>query len=82
MGVNVSNKEPTICINDIIKQYNQEHGTRLAELPVAMLLARTVSCMENMIHDFQMNGREGFLRKYYKWWLHRYETNDDGDDAS
>lgn len=75
MGVNVSNKEPTICINDIIKQYNKEHGTHLAELPLEMLLARTVTCMESLIADFQMNGKEGFLRKYYKWWLHRYQRD-------
>ncbi|XP_031554361.1 biotin--protein ligase-like [Actinia tenebrosa] len=70
MGVNVSNKEPTICINDVIKQYNEENNTHLAELSLEMLLARTVTCMENLIVDFQKHGKEGFLRKYYKWWLH------------
>jgi biotin--protein ligase len=71
MGVNLSNNEPTICINEIIKQYNEQHGTDLAQLPLAVLLARTITCMEELIDDFQRNGKEGFLAKYYKWWLHR-----------
>lgn len=70
MGVNLSNQEPTICINDIIKQYNQANNTELAPLQLEILLARTINCMEDLIDDFQVNGKDSFLTKYYNHWMH------------
>lgn len=69
-GFNVSNTNPTICINDIIKLYNKEHSTSLPMLTKEKLLARTVNLIEEFIKDFQLNGRTGFCKKYYQRWLH------------
>lgn len=69
-GFNVSNTNPTICINDIIKLYNKEHNSSLPILTKEKLLARTVNLIEEFIKDFQLNGRTGFCKKYYQRWLH------------
>ncbi|XP_067897254.1 biotin--protein ligase isoform X2 [Heterodontus francisci] len=69
-GFNVSNSNPTICINDIIQQHNKEHGTYLQPLRIDQLLARTVTILENLISIFQIKGPNGVLPLYYKRWVH------------
>ncbi|XP_065924354.1 biotin--protein ligase isoform X2 [Magallana gigas] len=83
-GFNVSNTNPTICINDIIKQYNKEHSTSLPMLTKEKLLARTVNLIEEFIKDFQLNGRTGFCKKYYQRWLHgnhQVQLDTEGDQV-
>ncbi|EDO41056.1 predicted protein, partial [Nematostella vectensis] len=70
MGINISNSEPTTCINDIIREYNTSHNTILSPICLEMVLARTVNCMEKLISEFQEHGKGPFLEKYYKRWLH------------
>ncbi|XP_078088885.1 biotin--protein ligase isoform X2 [Mustelus asterias] len=69
-GFNVSNSNPTICINDIIQQHNKEHGTDLQPLQIDLLTARTVTILENLISIFQNKGPNGVLPLYYKRWVH------------
>ncbi|XP_049606377.1 biotin--protein ligase isoform X1 [Syngnathus scovelli] len=69
-GFNVSNSNPTVCINDLIQQYNIEHNCKLQALNCAQLIARTVSCLEAFIEGFQRHGAEAILPVYYKRWLH------------
>ncbi|GCC25424.1 biotin--protein ligase isoform X1 [Chiloscyllium punctatum] len=69
-GFNVSNSNPTICINDIIQQHNKENGTDLQTLRIDLLIARTVTIFENLISIFQDKGPNGVLPLYYKRWLH------------
>ncbi|XP_060689761.1 biotin--protein ligase isoform X2 [Hemiscyllium ocellatum] len=69
-GFNVSNSNPTICINDIIRQHNKENGTDLQTLRIDLLIARTVTIFENLISIFQDKGPNGVLPLYYKRWLH------------
>ena len=71
-GVNVSNSQPTICINDVIHQHNCEQGLNLKPLTVSELLARTVSTFEACVTQFQDKGHLDFCQLYYKYWLHRY----------
>lgn len=70
-GVNVTNSNPTICINDLIQQYNIQHNCSLQQLSCAQLIARTVSCLEALISRFQQGGPGTILPTYYKRWLHR-----------
>ncbi|XP_077402870.1 biotin--protein ligase isoform X2 [Vanacampus margaritifer] len=70
-GFNVSNSNPTVCVNDIIQQYNIQHNCNLEPLSCAQLIARTVSCLEALIDRFQHGGAEEILPLYYKRWLHR-----------
>ena len=72
MGINISNTEPTISVNEIISQYNSDRGTDLKQLTMEEMLARTVNKIEALIEDFQENGSAPFLKKYCNRWLHRY----------
>uniref|UniRef100_UPI00398F5370 biotin--protein ligase isoform X2 n=1 Tax=Pristiophorus japonicus TaxID=55135 RepID=UPI00398F5370 len=69
-GFNVSNSNPTICINNIIQQHNKEHGTYLQPLRIDQLIARTVTILENLMSIFQSKGPNGVLPLYYKRWVH------------
>ncbi|XP_070568103.1 biotin--protein ligase-like isoform X1 [Ptychodera flava] len=69
-GFNVNNSDPTICINDIIQQYNREHGTDLAKLTVEEQIARTITQMEFLLDDFILRGKDPFRERYYQRWLH------------
>lgn len=72
MGINITNSEPTISINEIIAGYNKDHKMNLELLTIEGTLARTINKVEELIDDFQENGSESFLKKYYNRWLHRF----------
>ncbi|CAH1228588.1 HLCS [Branchiostoma lanceolatum] len=69
-GFNVSNSNPTICINDLVKQHNKLHDTDLPEFTTEELIARAVTTMEDLVQEFQDNGSDNFLQRYYSRWLH------------
>ncbi|NWU91050.1 BPL1 ligase, partial [Upupa epops] len=69
-GFNVNNSNPTICINDLITQFNKEEGTKLKLLTADCLIARTVTVLERLIDIFQEKGPNGVLPRYYKYWIH------------
>lgn len=71
-GVNVSNSQPTICVNDIIQLHNAERGSNLTTLSTSQVLATAVSAMETTLTQFQKKGHLDFCQQYYKYWLHRY----------
>ena len=72
-GVNVDNSDPTICVNDVIRQYNSEQqgGGGLAELATEEVIARTVTRLEQLIQEVQSHGIQAFTAPYYQRWLHR-----------
>ncbi|KAG5843875.1 hypothetical protein ANANG_G00155530 [Anguilla anguilla] len=69
-GFNVSNSNPTICINDLVVQHNRERGTALEPLSTDQLIARTVTTLEQLISAFQEQGPQAVLPLYYKRWVH------------
>ncbi|XP_059866307.1 biotin--protein ligase [Delphinus delphis] len=69
-GFNVTNSNPTICINDLITEYNKQHGAELKPLRADYLIARSVTVLEKLIDTFQDEGPNGVLPLYYKYWLH------------
>ncbi|KAG7483610.1 hypothetical protein MATL_G00040190 [Megalops atlanticus] len=69
-GFNVSNSNPTICINDLVVQHNKEWGSSLEPLSTAQLIARTVTILEQLISAFQERGPQAVLPLYYKRWVH------------
>ncbi|KAK7047991.1 hypothetical protein SK128_020642 [Halocaridina rubra] len=73
-GVNLSNSNPTYCINDAIRQHNRENGTRLAEIEREVFVARTFNAFERLLDDFQRDGPPAVLSKYYRYWLHSGAT--------
>ncbi|XP_037403434.1 biotin--protein ligase isoform X2 [Pygocentrus nattereri] len=69
-GYNVSNSNPTICINDLVVQQNWERGGSLKPLSSAQLIARSVTLLEQLIFQFQQQGPQAVLPLYYKRWVH------------
>ncbi|XP_040908103.1 biotin--protein ligase [Toxotes jaculatrix] len=84
-GFNVTNSNPTVCINDLIQQYNMQHNCSLQPLCCAQLIARTVTCLEALISSFQLGGPDAVLPTYYKRWLHSgtqvHLWSEDGPEA-
>ena len=74
IGVNVSNANPTTCINDVIKLYNRDHeSSPLRPLSTEVVIARSVTRFEQLIGEINRskNGCDAFLERYYKKWIHR-----------
>uniref|UniRef100_F6UEY9 Holocarboxylase synthetase n=1 Tax=Ornithorhynchus anatinus TaxID=9258 RepID=F6UEY9_ORNAN len=69
-GVNVSNSNPTVCINDLIEEHNRKHAGGLPPLHADALIARTLTALEGLLDAFQARGPDGVLPLYYKYWLH------------
>ncbi|XP_058920036.1 biotin--protein ligase [Kogia breviceps] len=69
-GFNVTNSNPTICINDLITEYNKQQGAELKPLRADCLIARSVTVLEKLIDTFQDEGPNGVLPLYYRYWLH------------
>ncbi|KAK4319414.1 hypothetical protein Pmani_009649 [Petrolisthes manimaculis] len=73
-GVNLSNSNPTVCINDAVRQHNLDHNTSLPELDRETFLARVFNALENLIDTFQSKGPGAVQPLYYKYWLHSNAT--------
>lgn len=69
-GINLSNSNPTYCINDAVRQHNKEHKTSLPEIDRETFLARIFNHFEGLIDTFQKDGPEAVCPIYYKYWLH------------
>ncbi|XP_012495552.1 PREDICTED: biotin--protein ligase isoform X1 [Propithecus coquereli] len=69
-GFNVTNSNPTICINDLVAEYNKQHKAELKPLRADYLIARAVTTLEKLIDTFQDQGPSGVLPLYYKYWVH------------
>ncbi|KAL0818969.1 hypothetical protein ABMA28_008261 [Loxostege sticticalis] len=70
-GVNISNNQPTTCVNDIIAEHNRKHGTSLAPMSVERFLARYCSQLERTLDYMATDGGiQAFLEQYYQYWLH------------
>lgn len=67
-GINLSNAEPTVSINDIISDYNPSAPRLSAEDVLAGILVK----FEVYYNEFCEKGMgTWFLDKYYQRWLHR-----------
>ncbi|XP_060765133.1 biotin--protein ligase isoform X2 [Neoarius graeffei] len=69
-GFNVSNSNPTICINDLVARHNHERGSKLSPLSSAQLIGRSVTLLEQLVSEFQLHGPQAVLPIYYKRWVH------------
>ncbi|XP_075710715.1 biotin--protein ligase isoform X2 [Rhinoderma darwinii] len=69
-GFNVTNSNPTICINDLIYEHNKRYKINIDPLRVDTLIARSATALERLIHVFQEEGPNGILPTYYKYWVH------------
>ncbi|XP_026332395.1 biotin--protein ligase [Hyposmocoma kahamanoa] len=70
-AVNISNKVPTTCVNDIIAEHNAKHGTKLAPMSIEKFLARYCSQLELVLEYMtEDDGIDAFREQYYQYWLH------------
>ncbi|XP_023706545.1 uncharacterized protein LOC111863940 isoform X3 [Cryptotermes secundus] len=73
VGVNLDNKNPTTCINEMIVQLNSMASApseKLAPLSCEKLLAVTFTQLESLLNSIQMGHIQQILQLYYSYWLH------------
>jgi biotin-(acetyl-CoA carboxylase) ligase len=74
VGVNLNNKNPTTCINEMIAQINSMASVpseKLAPLFREKLLAVTFTQLESLLDAIQNGHIQQILQLYYSYWLHR-----------
>ncbi|XP_050314465.1 biotin--protein ligase isoform X2 [Anthonomus grandis grandis] len=69
-GVNLSNSLPTTCINDIIKNVNQQKNSGIPEISHEMFFAQVFNETEKLIDRMQVGNFDYFYDYYYEYWLH------------
>ena len=68
----MTNKDPTVCINDVLQQPSDlESRSQLELFTVEEVIARSVSVLEELIDRFETEDRQTVLDQYYQYWLHR-----------
>lgn len=68
IGLNVSNQEPTTCLNDMLRLYA---GTRDVEVFTREeIVAGVANRLEGMLETLAVHGFSGFESEYYAAWLH------------
>lgn len=72
VGINLSNSNPTICLNDLVTEFNQLHVKKLPNLKYEYLLATIFNEIESLYNKVQSDGVSSLYETYYKYWLHRY----------
>lgn len=70
-GINLDNRKPTTCINDIIGDYNNSNQQKIPKIKYEMLLALMFNEIERLIDLVQNGDFESFYKLYYDIWLHR-----------
>lgn len=69
--MNIANSIPTVCLNDIISEYNKGHGTALPPMSIEQFLARYCSQLERVLDQLSSDAHlDDFFDEYYQYWLH------------
>lgn len=71
VGINLSNSNPTVCINDLIKDYNLRFNKKVPKLTYEKTLANIFTEIEQLYDNVQNEGMDEFFKSYYQHWLHR-----------
>lgn len=70
LGVNLSNTNPTTCINQVIQDENQKTGANIPEITHEKFFAQVFNETEKLINRFQIGDVDYFFDYYYEYWLH------------
>lgn len=70
-GINLDNEKPTICINDMIREYNHANQKKLPLLKYEQFIAMVFNEIEHLIEMVQQGDYEKFYKLYYDIWMHR-----------
>ncbi|XP_058116517.1 biotin--protein ligase [Anopheles ziemanni] len=71
VGLNLNNSKPTICVNDIITQYNTKHSTTLPLLSYEKTFALIFNKLEELYDRVQREGVTSLQEEYCRLWLHQ-----------
>lgn len=69
-GFNVSNSNPTLCVNDIVEIHNKLKGLKLQKLSVELVLAQMLNTLEWLLDKLDKEGISPIIDLYYKYWIH------------
>ena len=82
IGINVSNRKPTTCLEEQVK----EKTGKIVHISRGKLLGNFIRIWNKYIPLFVKQGFAPFLDTYYKWWLHSNQhvnvVNDNGSYSS
>ncbi|XP_017848460.1 biotin--protein ligase isoform X4 [Drosophila busckii] len=88
-GINLNNSKPTVCINDVITQYNNRHpAANLPQLKYEQFMAFIFNEIERILAIVQNGHFDYFYNLYYDLWLHGEQSvriclkNDEEKDAT
>ncbi|XP_023297567.2 biotin--protein ligase isoform X3 [Lucilia cuprina] len=73
-AINLDNRKPTICLNDMIRDYNSANQQKLPSIKYEMLLALMFNEIERLIELVQTGEFETFYQLYYDLWLHSNQS--------
>lgn len=72
VGLNLDNGSPTICINDLIRDWNSSNGKQVPTLRPEVLLAKIFNELERLLLNIEHSGSlEEFYSLYSQLWLHQ-----------
>ncbi|RZF46937.1 hypothetical protein LSTR_LSTR011768 [Laodelphax striatellus] len=70
VGVNLFNRLPTTCINDMIDALNARNGSRVQHLTLEKFVAILLNQFEQLIDMVEAGRIDEVIELYYKHWLH------------
>lgn len=70
-GLNLYNKDPTVCVNDLIDSINKETGSKIPELTYEIYFANVFNKLEELYKMAQAGNIDDVKSMYYSFWLHR-----------
>lgn len=70
VGINLFNKEPTCCINDIVCAFNEMYNKKLKMISYEQYFAIVFNEIERWLNIVQDDGIDVFLDAYYTYWMH------------
>lgn len=73
LGLNLTNSQPTTCINDYIASQNKKHSKSVQPLGFEKCLAIIFNDIEFIFNRVQQGDMNYLIESYYAYWLHRWE---------
>ncbi|XP_054733910.1 biotin--protein ligase [Anastrepha obliqua] len=69
-AMNLDNKKPTTCINDMIQEYNTANRANLPLLKYEEYVAMTFNEIERLLEKVKSGNFDYFYEQYYTQWMH------------
>ncbi|XP_055908964.1 biotin--protein ligase isoform X2 [Eupeodes corollae] len=73
VGINLDNKVPGVCINDLIQEHNRLNHQKIPLLSYERLMALVFNEIERLIDLVQSGKIDEIYTMYYKYWLNEQQ---------